>query len=114
MNSEGIHTDDDDDEDDGDNVEMDIDTENANGGEEVKSGKRKAKRSDLLRTGKWSEEEEEYAIRLIEDFKLGILSLTEGTNLRTFLSTILNCNPMRISKKFMKDKKVGKVRTCVA
>jgi hypothetical protein len=66
-----------------------------------------------LRRGKWSSEEEAYANRLIVEFKLGLLPLTEGTTLRTFLSKLLNCDPMRISKKFVGQNCIGKVRYCV-
>lgn len=62
----------------------------------------------LLRRGKWTPEEEAYASRLIVEFKAGILPITDGTTLRTFLSKILNCDPMRISKKFVGRNCVGK------
>ncbi|CAM9561209.1 unnamed protein product [Discosporangium mesarthrocarpum] len=61
-----------------------------------------------LRRGKWTSEEEAYANRLIEEFKSGLLPLTEGTTLRTFLSIMLNCDPMRISKKFVGPNCIGK------
>lgn len=64
-----------------------------------------------LRRGKWTPEEEHFALRLIEEFKAGLLPLTDGTTLRTFLSKLLNCDPMRISKKFVGDNCIGKVRT---
>ena len=60
------------------------------------------------RRGKWTIEEEEYAMRLIHEFKEGLLPLTEGTTLRTFLSKVLNCDPMRISKKFVGANSIGK------
>jgi hypothetical protein len=63
-----------------------------------------------LRRGKWTAEEESYANRLIYEFKLGLLPLTDGTTLRTFLSKLLNCDPMRISKKFVGQNCIGKVR----
>ena len=69
----------------------------------------KAKKSGLRR-GKWTAEEEFYANRLIYEFKLGLLPLTDGTTLRTFLSKLLNCDPMRISKKFVGQNCIGKVR----
>jgi len=53
-------------------------------------------------------EEEAYANRLIHEFKLGLLPLTDGTTLRTFLSKLLNCDPMRISKKFVGQNCIGK------
>jgi hypothetical protein len=62
-----------------------------------------------LRRGKWTIEEEQFALRLIEEFRAGLLPLTDGTTLRTFLSKLLNCDPMRISKKFVGDNCIGKV-----
>lgn len=62
----------------------------------------------LLRRGKWTAEEEAYANRLIREFKAGLLPLTDGTTLRTFLSKLLNCDPMRISKKFVGSNCIGK------
>lgn len=53
-------------------------------------------------------QEEEYANRLIQEFKSGLLPLTDGTTLRTFLSKLLNCDPMRISKKFVGGNCIGK------
>jgi hypothetical protein len=61
-----------------------------------------------LRRGKWTPEEEAYANRLILEFKSGLLPLTDGTTLRTFLSKLLNCDPMRISKKFVGSNCIGK------
>lgn len=61
-----------------------------------------------LRRGKWTLEEENYANRLIHEFKSGLLPLTDGTTLRTFLSKLLNCDPMRISKKFVGGNCIGK------
>ena len=66
-----------------------------------------------LRRGKWTAEEESYANRLISEFKMGLLPLTDGTTLRTFLSKLLNCDPMRISKKFVGGNCIGKVRTMI-
>ena len=68
----------------------------------------KTKKTGLKR-GKWTSEEEIYANRLIFEFKLGLLPLTDGTTLRTFLSKLLNCDPMRISKKFVGQNCIGKV-----
>jgi len=66
------------------------------------------KKGPPLRRGKWTAEEEAYANRLILEFKAGLLPLTDGTTLRTFLSKLLNCDPMRISKKFVGSKCIGK------
>mmetsp|Transcript_14260 Transcript_14260/g.14364 ORF Transcript_14260/g.14364 Transcript_14260/m.14364 type:complete len:256 (+) Transcript_14260:31-798(+) len=59
-----------------------------------------------LRTGKWTVEEEEYTMKLIDSFLSGCLgpivekSGRKRCSLRTFLSQKLHCCPMRISKKF--------------
>jgi hypothetical protein len=66
------------------------------------------KKGPPLRRGKWTAEEEGYANRLITEFKAGLLPLTDGTTLRTFLSKLLNCDPMRISKKFVGSNCIGK------
>ena len=66
------------------------------------------KKRPELRRGKWTQEEEAYANRLIQEFKAGLLPLTDGTTLRTFLSKLLNCDPMRISKKFVGSNCIGK------
>lgn len=55
------------------------------------------------RSGPWCKEEEEYAAALIDCFLHGILDLAEGTSLRAFLASRLQCNPMRISKKLASD-----------
>jgi len=77
----------------------------AGGGEAEESTNR---RKAPLRRGKWTPEEEAYANRLIQEFKAGLLPLTDGTTLRTFLSKLLNCDPMRISKKFVGSNCIGK------
>ena len=54
----------------------------------------------VLNTGKWTPEEFEYMLGLMEAFKAGHLPLQEGTTLRGFLSSMMKCKPKRISKKF--------------
>ena len=63
---------------------------------------------DGLREGKWTTEEESYVDRLVLDFNVGIHPLPTGMRLRTFLSTMLNCDPMRLSKKFVGNASIGK------
>ena len=70
--------------------------------------KKTTARQHPLRRGKWTTEEEAYATRLINEFKSGLLPLTDGTTLRAFLSKLLNCDPMRISKKFVGNNCIGK------
>jgi hypothetical protein len=61
------------------------------------------------RAGKWTVDEETFALSLIKDFEAGILlDCEEGSTLRSYLARKLNCAPMRISKKFA-GKCIGKV-----
>jgi hypothetical protein len=62
----------------------------------------------FARKGKWSAEEEVYTQRMIAYFVEGLLGLAEGTTLRSFLSERLNCDPMRITKKFQGESSIGK------
>ncbi|KAF0723929.1 hypothetical protein Ae201684P_012015 [Aphanomyces euteiches] len=68
-----------------------------------------AMNTSKMRKGKWTAEEAAYCDRLIEEFKNGNLPLAEGTTLRTFLSKLLNCDPMRISKKYTGNQCIGKI-----
>lgn len=61
-----------------------------------------------LRRGKWTAEEEAYVARVIQDFNSGYLDAPAGTTLRTYLSEKLQCDPMRITKKFTGDACIGK------
>ena len=63
----------------------------------------------MLRKGTWTQEEHQYATREIQDFKDGILSITPGTSLRSYLAKQLNCNSMRITKKYSKTENIGKI-----
>lgn len=65
-------------------------------------------KSGQLRRGKWTVEEEAYVARVIQDFNSGYLNAPPGTTLRTYLSDKLNCDPMRITKKFTGDSCIGK------
>eukprot|EP00980_Cylindrotheca_fusiformis_P022289 scaffold9176_cov129-Cylindrotheca_fusiformis.AAC.13 len=59
-----------------------------------------SKKDRKLRKGKWTVEEEEYTSRIIHHFSTGVLTLPEGSTLRSYLADRLNCDPMRITKKF--------------
>ena len=53
-----------------------------------------------LRVGAWSDEEVAYAERVSDLYRQGKLpNCPEMTTLRSLLATLLNCQPMRISKK---------------
>jgi hypothetical protein len=69
------------------------------------SGKKVGK---VRRRGKWTVEEEAYVARVIQDFNSGFLDAPAGTTLRTYLSDKLNCDPMRITKKFTGEACIGK------
>jgi hypothetical protein len=68
-----------------------------------------------IRKGKWILTEEAYTLRLMAEFKNGRLPppIPEGTTLRQFLAQALNCDPMRISKKFAGAAKISKVLGCL-
>mmetsp|Transcript_20916 Transcript_20916/g.21030 ORF Transcript_20916/g.21030 Transcript_20916/m.21030 type:complete len:165 (+) Transcript_20916:51-545(+) len=55
-----------------------------------------------LRSGQWTTEEESYASELIDLFLSGNIGISarNGQTLRSFLAKKLECDPMRISKKF--------------
>ena len=78
-----------------------INGNNNNNGGGNSSNNNKQKKVQQLRRGNWTPEEEAYANRVIQEFEAGLLPLTNGTTLRTYLSKLLNCDPMRISKKFV-------------
>ena len=68
-----------------------------------------------FRKGRWTPTEEAYTLRLMAEFKNGRLPppIPEGTTLRQFLAQALNCDPMRISKKFAGAAQIGKVLGCL-
>jgi hypothetical protein len=69
------------------------------------------KKKECLRKGKWTTEEEEYADKVIETFNKGLLKLEEhqkGMTLRAFLADKLDCDPMRITKKYTGASCLGK------
>jgi len=53
-------------------------------------------------------EEEDYTTRIIHYFSTGILTLPEGLTLRAYLAQKLNCDPMRITKKYAGASCLGK------
>ncbi|KAI2502475.1 hypothetical protein MHU86_11981 [Fragilaria crotonensis] len=82
----------------------------AEGDKKKRGKKRKAGKIDrsTLRKGKWTVEEEEYTSRIIHHFSTGLLTLPEGTTLRSYLAEKLACDPMRITKKFAGASCLGK------
>eukprot|EP00614_Pseudopedinella_elastica_P007808 CAMPEP_0172604570 /NCGR_PEP_ID=MMETSP1068-20121228/24827_1 /TAXON_ID=35684 /ORGANISM="Pseudopedinella elastica, Strain CCMP716" /LENGTH=285 /DNA_ID=CAMNT_0013406685 /DNA_START=1 /DNA_END=854 /DNA_ORIENTATION=- len=71
------------------------------------ASKPKNKQGD--RAGSWSLEEEQYALYAMGYFDQGLLKgLAKGASLRMFLAEALDCDPMRISKKFTGAQRVGR------
>lgn len=79
---------------------------NLKGSQKTESKKNGSKKS--LRKGKWTTEEEEYTEKVIQHFSSGLLTLPEGMTLRSYLAEKLNCDPMRITKKFAGSSCLGK------
>lgn len=65
-----------------------------------------------VRAGKWNPEEDAYLRKLVELFCLGVLDdVEQKSSMRAWLARMLNCCPMRISKKQMHGEKfVGKAK----
>jgi hypothetical protein len=61
-----------------------------------------------LRSGKWTKEEEHFAFTIIQHFQTGTLNIPDTATLRQCLSVALNCDAMRISKKFAGPYSIGK------
>ena len=58
---------------------------------------------------RWTREEEAYAEKVAELFKTGrVPNCPEGTTMRALLADLLNCAPMRVSKKFSGERAIGK------
>lgn len=67
----------------------------------------RAVRPAVLET-KQQSEEEALTARIIHYFSLGVLQLPDGTTLRAYLAQKLDCDPMRITKKFTGTNCLGK------
>ncbi|CAB9519068.1 expressed unknown protein [Seminavis robusta] len=62
------------------------------------------------RSGKWTEEEEEFAQELMDAFHSGHLDVEEGVSLRKLLAKKLMCSAKRVSKKFEGTNYKGKMQ----
>ena len=49
-----------------------------------------------------------WCAQLVLEFNGGLLPMPDGRMLRMFLAKALNCDPMRISKKFVGNSAIGK------
>ena len=61
-----------------------------------------------IRFGTWPDEELDLVAAFVAQFQYRTLPLKRGSLLRTFLSEVLNCEGMRITKKFAGDSSFGK------
>lgn len=55
------------------------------------------------RSGKWTKEEEDFVNLILNEIDTLAMPLANGTPVRLFLAKLLNCSPMRLSKKFQKN-----------
>ncbi|OQR97375.1 hypothetical protein THRCLA_06997 [Thraustotheca clavata] len=55
------------------------------------------------RSGKWTKQEEKFVTMIVDEFDHGTFPLANGTPVRLVLAKLLNCSPMRLSKKFQKN-----------
>ncbi|RHY05259.1 hypothetical protein DYB36_006633 [Aphanomyces astaci] len=55
------------------------------------------------RSGKWTKQEEKFVTLIVDEFDHGTFPLANGTPVRLVLAKLLNCSPMRLSKKFQKN-----------
>jgi hypothetical protein len=75
---------------------------------------RKRPKQRGLRVGAWSDEEVAYAERVSDLYRQGKLpNCPDGTTLRSLLATLLNCQPMRISKKLCGNQPVRQVHLII-
>lgn len=56
--------------------------------------------NSMARKGKWSVDEHKYANMMMKQFQLGALPLVDGLHLRGFISSLLQCDPLRVTKKY--------------
>lgn len=54
----------------------------------------------MVRKGKWSADEHKYANMMMKQFQLGALPLVDGLHLRGFIASLLQCDPLRVTKKY--------------
>uniref|UniRef100_K3XCD9 RING-type domain-containing protein n=1 Tax=Globisporangium ultimum (strain ATCC 200006 / CBS 805.95 / DAOM BR144) TaxID=431595 RepID=K3XCD9_GLOUD len=57
-------------------------------------------KNSMVRKGKWSNDEHKYANMMMRQFQLGALPLVDGLHLRGFISSLLQCDPLRVTKKY--------------
>lgn len=56
--------------------------------------------NSMARKGKWSADEHKYANMMMKQFQAGALPLVDGLHLRGFIASVLQCDPLRVTKKY--------------
>ncbi|GLE04938.1 hypothetical protein PINS_up013919 [Pythium insidiosum] len=56
--------------------------------------------NSMVRKGKWSADEHKYANMMMKQFQLGAFPLVDGLHLRGFIANLLQCDPLRVTKKY--------------
>jgi hypothetical protein len=56
--------------------------------------------NSMVRKGKWSVDEHKYANMMMKQFQAGALPLVDGLHLRGFIASLLQCDPLRVTKKY--------------
>ncbi|KAJ0408969.1 hypothetical protein P43SY_002848 [Pythium insidiosum] len=56
--------------------------------------------NSMVRKGKWSPDEHKYANMMMKQFQLGAFPLVDGLHLRGFIANLLQCDPLRVTKKY--------------
>lgn len=67
--------------------------------------------NSMVRKGKWSADEHKYANVMMKQFQLGALPLVDGLHLRDFIAHLLQCDPLRVTKKYA-GQAIGKQNYC--
>lgn len=67
--------------------------------------------NSMVRKGKWSADEHKYANVMMKQFQLGALPLVDGLHLRGFIAHLLQCDPLRVTKKYA-GQAIGKQNYC--
>ncbi|KAH7484124.1 hypothetical protein KRP22_005305 [Phytophthora ramorum] len=60
----------------------------------------KNRSNSSARKGKWGIDEHKYAGMLMKQFQVGALPLADGLHLRVFMANMLQCDPLRVTKKY--------------
>ncbi|TMW58672.1 hypothetical protein Poli38472_010231 [Pythium oligandrum] len=56
--------------------------------------------NSMVRKGKWSSDEHKYANMMMKQFQMGAVPLVDGLHLRGFIANLLQCDPLRVTKKY--------------